>query len=313
MPKSRLNVRLRNAALAFGALTVIACAKETANAGAPAAEAGRVGEGPAMWRLADADSEIYLFGTFHILPATVSWSTPAFTEAMAETETTMTEVDTESPEAQATMAALVQQLGVNPPGVTLSSQLGPNRTAKLAAVIKPYGLQMAQLEPLKPWLAMLTISVMVMQKEGYSGDSGAEKTILARAASEKDAIAHLETAEFQIRMLANLSEDEILGDFDASLDQLADFDGYSKRMLDSWTSGDVAALDREFLAPLREDSPAAYKALIVDRNQNWAAQIDRLIAGKGDHFIAVGAGHLVGDDSVVKLLGAKGHKVERVQ
>jgi hypothetical protein len=152
-----------------------------------------------------------------------------------------------------------------------------------------------------------------MQKEGYSGESGAEKIILARAAAEKDAIGHFETAEFQIRMLANLSEDEILGDFDASLAQLVDFDAYSKRMLEGWTTGNVEALDKEFLAPLRDGSPAAYKALIVDRNADWTGQIDALMKGKGDYFIAVGAGHLVGDDSVVNLLEAKGYSVERLQ
>lgn len=303
----------RTIALASCAFLALACAKEPANAGSAPEAAATPAAGPAMWRLADADSEIYLFGTFHILPATVSWSTPAFDKAMARTETTMTEVDTESPEAQATMGALVQQLGLNPPGVTLSSQLGPDRAAKLAKVLEPYGVPLAQLEPLKPWLAMLTVSVLIMQKEGYSGDSGAEKIILARAATEKDAINHFETAEFQIRMLANLSEDEILGEFDASLAQLVDFDAYSDRMLQGWTTGDVVALDKEFLAPLREESPAAYKALIVDRNVNWAGQIDALMKGKGDYFIAVGAGHLVGDDSVVNMLEAKGYSVERVQ
>jgi hypothetical protein len=289
-----------------------ACGPKTAESAAAPAEAKR-GEGPAIWRVSDEDSTIYLFGTFHILPSSATWTTAAFDAAMKETPATMTEVDTKSAEAQAKMAALVQQLGLNPPGVTLSKTLGEARAKRFAAIVGEYGARMEELEPLKPWLAMISLSVLIMQKEGFNADSGAETTILARAASEGDAVSHLESAEYQIRALASLDEDEILADFDSSLDQLAEFDQFAGRVLSAWRTGDVVALEKETLAPMRDTAPGAFKTLITDRNRNWAREIERIMAGDDDVFIAVGAGHLVGEDSVVDLLEDKGLAVRRVQ
>ena len=103
------------------------------------------GDAPAMWRLKDADSEVYLFGTFHVLPASVQWTTPAFDAAMQETETTITEADVTSPEAQAAMLGLVQKYGLNPQGVTLSSMLGPERAAEIERIAGSLGVPMATL------------------------------------------------------------------------------------------------------------------------------------------------------------------------
>ena len=56
-----------------------------------------------------------------------------------------------------------------------------------------------------------------------------------------------------------------------------------------------------------------YQTLLVKRNANWAGQIDTMMDGEGVIFIAVGAAHLAGDDSVQALLEQRGYTVERVQ
>lgn len=269
--------------------------------------------GPAMWRVTDADSEIYLFGTFHLLPASLAWTTPALDAAMKKTPITMTEADTDSPEAQQKLAALVQELGLNPPGVTLSSQLGPERAKQFALVSDRFGVPMASLEPMKPWLALISLAVGIMQSHGYSGEAGAEETILKNAGAQNDKIAHLETAEFQIRALAGLSNEEWLADFERGIAQMADFEGFSGRTLDAWRTGDLDAIEEEMIGPMKNTAPVAYKALIVDRNANWVGQIEKMMAGSDDYFIAAGAGHFIGEDGVVEMLKAKGYAVERVQ
>lgn len=269
--------------------------------------------GPAMWRLTDADSEIYLFGTFHILPPSLNWTTATLDEAMTRTPITMTEADTDSPQSQAAMAALVQELGLNPPGVTLSSQLGPQRAKQFGAVAERIGLPMAALEPMRPWLALLSLAVGAMQAQGFSSEAGAEMIILDRAAAQKDKVAHLETAEFQIRALASLSTEEWLADFERSLEQIADFEGFSKRALEAWRTGDLNSIDQEMIGPMRDAAPGAYKTLMVDRNADWVARIEEIMAGSDDYFIAVGAGHLIGADGVVEMLERKGYAIERVQ
>ncbi len=278
---------------------------------APAAASA--GDAPAMWRLKDADSEIYLFGTFHVLPASVQWTTPEFDAAMEATETTITEADVTSPQAQAAMMGLVQKYGMNPPGVTLSSTLGPERAAQIERIASSLGVPMTMLEPFRPWLALISLATTAMQSAGFDPASGVERVVIARAGTQGDAIEYLETAEEQIKILAGLDDEEMLANFDVTVEQFEDFKALTDRMLQAWRSGDLEALDADILAPLRETSPAAFRDLIVARNESWTAKIAGIMAGEGDYFIAVGAGHLVGEDSVVDLLGERGFKVDRVQ
>ena len=268
---------------------------------------------PAMWRLKDSNSEVYLFGTFHVLPPSIEWTTPAFDGAMKAAETTMTEADVTSPAAQAEIGALVQQYGLNPQGVTLSSVLGPERSAELAEIAGALGVPPAALEPYRPWLALISLAAVAMQQAGFQQGSGVETVVLAQAAAEKDAIAYLETASEQIQVLAGLDEEEMLANFDVSLDQFREFKALTTRMLEAWRTGDVADLEALLVEELRSTSPKAFDDLIVRRNRNWVVKIDEIMKGEGDYFIAVGAGHLVGEDSVVDLLQERGYKVERIQ
>ena len=59
------------------------------------------------------------------------------------------------------------------------------------------------------------------------------------------------------------------------------------------------------------DLPELRDALFTARNRRWAEKIARLMDGSGKVLIAVGAGHLAGQDGVVGLLRSKGYKVTR--
>jgi len=312
-----LNARASAAALA-AALLLAACGGESAPANgaaepdAPSAAAAAAAA-PAMWRMTDEDSEIVLFGTFHLLPPGTEWRTDAFEAAMERTETTYTEADVTSPEAQAKLQQLVQQYGLNPPGVTLSGLLGEERAAAFAEVAGRYGAPMQNFEPLRPWLAMLSLSQAAYAQAGFDPTSGVEPVVLAAAAEEGDAIAYLETAERQIEALASLDEEEMLGNFDASMEQ---FDNLEQQLLDSveaWRVGDIDGLDALLLEEARTMAPGAFEAIFTKRNAEWVVDIKELMAGEGDYFIAVGAGHLVGEASVVEMLEDEGFAVERVQ
>lgn len=271
------------------------------------------GNGPAMWRMRDADSEIYLFGTFHILPAGLEWVTADFSGAMVQTETTWTEADTESPEAMQALQAAVAQYGLNPPGVTLSSTLGEERATEFAAVAEQYGLPMSQLEPFRPWLAVITLTQLAFQKAGYDPTKGADALVTAQAVSEGDEIRHFETAVEQIKAIASLEETDDFTMTDDSLDMLADFQDFADQMSSLWATGDVEGLEKEIIIPTREQSERAFDIIFKQRNANWVETIAEMMAGSGDIFIAVGAGHLVGEDSVVDMLEERGYTVERVQ
>ena len=59
--------------------------------------------------------------------------------------------------------------------------------------------------------------------------------------------------------------------------------------------------------------PALAKALLYDRNANWAECIDERLDTPGTVFIAVGAGHLAGEKSVQDYLAGRDIAVTRIQ
>lgn len=315
--------QIRSGFVSIAIMAIAACAttetepaREAANTASDAGTAQPVNlntDRPAMWRLADSDSEIFLFGTFHVLPPNVEWTSTSYNDAMVSSENTIVEADISSPEAIAAIQSAVAQHGLNPPGVTLTSVLGAERAAELETFATELGVPFAALEPMRPWLALISLTQVIFQQSGFDPSQGVETAVLAQATAEGDQVSYLETATSQIEVLASLDGEDMLANFDTTFEQFEEFDDITQRLLDAWRTGDVEGLENDILKPLREISPGAYDKLFTKRNITWTGQIEELLAGEGDYFIAVGAGHLVGEDSVVDMLRKNGVTVDRVQ
>lgn len=274
---------------------------------APAAAAPIQGEGPALWVIKDADSTLYLFGSVHVLRPTTGWASPRVEAAFDSASDIWFEIS--NPDDQAAVMPLIQQHGLSP-DTPLSSRLTPEENVELEAAAQAMGSSAAQLQPMKPWLAALSLSVAPLVKAGYDPKSGVELVLKARAEAAGKPIHAFETIDKQIGILANLPEDvqmaflrETLKDYENAVTLL-------DTMVEAWAKGDVATLDRVMVEEMKEASPALYQALLVDRNTDWADQIQTLLEGSGTAFIAVGAGHLTGDESVQAILQQRGVTVE---
>ena len=267
--------------------------------------------GPAMWKVADEDTTIYLFGTVHILPKEVEWLDATITNALASSDVIVTELRMD-PGSEAALQQLTMQKGMLPAGTRLRSLLTPEQTATYEAAFATLGLPPAvaeQFDAFKPWFAGLNLSMLPLLMSGYTPDQGVDKVLLAKAGDKpRDA---LETAEFQLNLFDNLPQDAQI----AFMIEAAEGVGEAREMLDrmvaEWVKGNpetLAALMNEGM-----DDPVLTDALLHSRNANWAEWIERRMAQPGTVFIAVGAGHLAGEKSVQDMLAAKGIAVTRVK
>lgn len=277
---------------------------------APAAAAPIQGEGPALWVIKDVDSTLYLFGSVHVLRPTTGWASPRVEAAFDSASDIWFEIS--NPDDQAALMPLIQQHGLSPE-TPLSSRLTPQENAELEAAAQAMGASAAQLQPMKPWLAALSLSVAPLVKAGYDPKSGVELVLKARAEAAGKPIHGFETIDKQIGILAGMPEDvqltflrETLKDYENAVTML-------DTMVEAWAKGDVATLDRVMVEEMKDASPALYQAVLVDRNTDWANQIQTMLEGSGTAFIAVGAGHLTGDDSVQSILQKRGVTVEAAQ
>lgn len=265
---------------------------------------------PSIWHVSDADSDIYLFGTVHILRADVDWQTPEVMAAFESADTVYFEAPVNDPQQAAGMMPLVQQYGLNAAGEPLSSMLSEEGNALLTRIAPQVGLSTAMLEPFRPWLASVTVTVQYISTQGYDPNSGVEAVLWPMANEAGKELAYFETLEEQLGFFGNLPRDIEVEMLEQTLEQMQDAPGMLDNLVTAWANGDQATIDALMNGEFREDSPEVYQVIIADRNARWVDDIETLLEGSGTIFIAVGAGHLPGEQGVVNLLRAEGVTVE---
>lgn len=265
---------------------------------------------PAIWHVSDEDSDIYLFGSIHILQPTTQWRTALLDQVLSGADTYYYELPMTA-EAQAASQSLIPQYGLMPTGQRFTTSLTPEQLAQLDRICAQFGLPRVNLEPLQPWLVAVTLSVMAMQAQGYSPAAGVDATLAGETddASER----FFETYEQQFGFFASMPLDSQIDFLAVSMDQIENEPDMLGNMVAAWESGNVEGLAAVFHEGMKETDEALYETLITNRNLAWTAEIEEMMAGSGQTVIIVGAGHLVGSDGVPTLLETRGYTVERVQ
>jgi len=267
---------------------------------------------PAIWKMTDEDSEVWLLGTYHILPPNVNWRSSAVMSGIEDAQSIYLEADIDSQVAQMNMIRAMMLNGFQKKGRKLSDKLTKSQLKQLKAIADEINIPFKALDDMRPWNAYLTISVQFIVSKGYDPQGGVDASISKQARAEKIPLKYFETAEQQISFFADLPEELELSLLTATLADWEKLNTEFDFLFDAWADGNIAAMDELINESLKKTSPELYDVILVKRNKDWISSIDRLMGEDGKHLIAVGAGHLVGDDSVVHLLRKKGYKIERV-
>jgi hypothetical protein len=261
-----------------------------------------------MWVIKDADSTIYLIGTMHLLKHDAEWKAEKVKKTLHEARELWLEIaDFDN---QAAVAPLIAKFGVDPQH-SLSSKLNEAQRKKLEKITSGYKMPAATLEPLRPWLAAVVLTETPILNAGYDPKSGVERILAAQATAEGQKILGFETAEEQMHLLADLSEEEQIAFLDSSLDDLEKGLELLDQLAKAWIDGDTETIARISNDEIRKEAPTVYEKLLVRRNIAWAGKIEQMLKGSGVQLIAVGAAHLAGPDSLQAQLAKRGIKVER--
>lgn len=263
---------------------------------------------PPFWIVRDADSEMLIFGSVHVLRPGLDWKPAELDAALAKADDLWFELPMD-PGSEARVAQLALTRGMLPPDQTLSALLSPTGAARLAKVAGDLGVSMAILDRMEPWFAEIMLATAQFMKAGADMSSGVEKSLAAAAPASAQRRA-FETPEEQIAIFDSAPLAEQAASLEKSLADIeADPNAYDALVAD-WMSGDLAALDEEALGPLRTATPALYARLVTDRNTRWIATLRERLEGKGRTVVVVGVGHLVGEDGLPTRLRALGYSVE---
>ncbi|HKB61721.1 MAG TPA: TraB/GumN family protein [Burkholderiales bacterium] len=266
-------------------------------------------DAPALWRIAGPKGNVFLFGSFHLLPADVKWRTPAVESALNEAAVVVFETDFAGAQDPRVSQALIAKYGFLPPGQTLRSVLSTSTNAELEKTATDLEIPPPSLAPLRPWLAALTLGLQFAIHQGFDPSNGVEQQVITSAKASGKSLRTLETNESQLRVFADLTREQEVELLTVTLRQVRETPKMLEDMLTAYRKGDLAALERTVNIGF-DDFPALRKRILKDRHDKWLPQIENMIADGRTHLIIVGAAHLVGPDSVIVMLRAKGVKVE---
>jgi hypothetical protein len=144
-----------------------------------------------------------------------------------------------------------------------------------------------------------------------STDQGADAILREAAEEVGKPVGGLESFEFQLGMFARMPGAKPPSDPQAAARTKAAVAAMLEQLQSAWNRGDIESFT-PMLQQMEARSPEAYKVLFNDRNGRWAQWIARRLQQPGVVFVAVGAGHLAGKDSVQHKLGQFGIRTARI-
>lgn len=266
---------------------------------------------PAAWRVTDTrGGELTLLGSMHVLRPS-DHPLPASVDALIErADLIVMELDLDDVDAAAQQRAILTT-AMLPRGTVLADVVDADVYRLVEQSTRELGIDLKLLESFEPWFLAITLLDQGLRRLGFQGEQGVEQYVLGRSQRLGKEILGLETLEFQIGIFDSLPPAQQQAMLEQTLAELNEAATVLGDMVAAWRDGELETLAEELLDEF-DDFPGLYDTLVTKRNNAWVPTLERMLAGGRRHLVVVGALHLVGPDSVVDLLRARGLRVERL-
>jgi uncharacterized protein YbaP (TraB family) len=244
----------------------------------------------------------YLFGTFHLMcKDDIHFSNP-LKQAMLSVDTVYMELKMDDPSAIASVMEEMKMKG----GQTLKDFYTDSQYQRIENFFNDsLHLPINAFQYYKPYFLVAAIYPLLLPCKNVSG---VEDQLVKLAKEDNKTIKGLETMEFQSSVFDSIPYSEQAKDLLRSVDSMDQNRKEFTTMLNVYKHQQIDKIQElfeksEFGIEDHED------LLLNDRNRNWVKQL-KLIMQKGAVFVAVGAGHLVGQSGLIALLRKEGYKVQ---
>jgi len=296
-------------AAAVAALTL--CCFASAGAAPPAAENGAPKH--FLWKVTGSKGVVYLLGTIHVGKADFYPLPSIIEDSFKKADTLVEEIDISEPGETARLQQRVIEDGSYPNGDAITNHLSEATRSHLATYVKKGGLPEPAVAHMRPWLVSMLVVQFELKRMGFDPSNGLDRHFLEEARQSHKPIGALEDAGSQLELFSSLSaelQDRLLLSSLVDMEKSGDFFDLLTR---AWQSGDTAAIGELITSGVREYpqlKPLMTK-LFDDRNTAMTAKIAGFLQTPKRYFVAVGAGHLVGDQGIPSQL-RKNFRVEQL-
>lgn len=261
---------------------------------------------PAFWVIEDGTNRLYLLGSVHLLPPGVVWMRPDIEDARSTSEVFVFEAPLK--DADVVMAAFVARHGRLPSGKTLRDVMPAKDFDQLEQAALSVQYPPKLLASVRPWLAAVYLELYSYLKLGYSPYYGVDRVIEHDAEARHAAFAYFESVDDQLSYFLKQSPAQELAYLRSTVKDVLSSPDLPRQLIEAWSRGDTTTLGGLIESGMTS-TPQLKAQLLLSRNRKWVPQIVRMLKSGKTHFVTVGAGHLIGRDSVVDLLRRRGYHV----
>ena len=265
-----------------------------------------------FWRVDSDQATVYLLGSIHFANESFYPLRKEIEQAFDVSDALVVEVDINSTESMQRFQYLMQTEGYYSGNETLKDHLSEKTYQQLQAYLKEAGIPASLVEKQKPGIVVLTLASIQAQQSGLKPEQGIDVHFLNKIKNDKKILA-LETMDEQLRIFLDIEDaDLLLQDSFYSLEMLEE---EMQALINAWKQGDERAMYKLLFEDLLNENAAIislYESLYFQRNIKMTRSIKSYLKQKGTYFVVIGAGHLLGDKGIVRLLQSAGYHVNRL-
>jgi uncharacterized protein YbaP (TraB family) len=243
---------------------------------------------PAIFVVHDADTTVYIFGTFHALDTKTEWFNDQVKDSFESSDELV--LETLIPEG--------------PPKAVAGANATPPQPLRLPVASSA------------SFLATTRMAINAGKSQGMQVGNGADMVLRRIAEAEGKPVEGIESLQFQLSMFSRLppTAPPATAKVGAPVGDQGSMASLQKSMAEmqaAWKRGDQSVFVR-MLGQVERSSPDMYRMMFVERNAHFAEWIATRMQKPGTVFVAIGAGHLAGKDSVLVRLAERGIPSARV-
>jgi uncharacterized protein YbaP (TraB family) len=169
---------------------------------------------------------------------------------------------------------------------------------------------MENVSGMKPSMIITLLTMLDIEKSGFEQD-GVDNYYLQKAKETGKPLGFLESVETQIDMLVTMGEGYENDFVKYSLYDMENTESDLVPIVSGWRVGDALSTEQS-ITEMRDQWPALYQSLMLDRNEAWLPQIEEYLSSGKAPFIIVGLAHLHGPDGLLRRLADSGCLVKKL-
>jgi uncharacterized protein YbaP (TraB family) len=264
-----------------------------------------------LWKVQSKTSTLYLLGSIHFLKQENYPLNPGIEKAFAQSNSLVVEADISDPGKFNSDKMLLS--AVYPENDSLENHISRETYEFVKKEAGKLGMPPELIARQKPWFLALTLEALQLMKLGFDPAYGIDAYFLSKAQGSKK-ILELEGVNEQLNLLSSFSDKDQELFLVYTLRDLNILGNETTGLIKAWSTGNANGIESIITRTVREDRrlEPIFKRLLDDRNKGMVSTIEGYLKTRETYFVVVGAGHLVGDNGIVRMLKEKGYSVEQI-